>query len=123
MVSFEPVGESCLREIAPVTGTYLFQDEFDGPADAAPDPTKWTVVNWDEPVQPPILGHYRDDRRNVFLDGNSNLVIRATQEGGDYYSGRIQSPLKVGIGHTWEARVPHLRLLARVLVVESGASS
>ena len=26
------------------------------------------------------LGIYRDDRRNVFLDGNSNLVLLATHE-------------------------------------------
>ena len=82
----------------------LFADEFDGPAGSAPDPAKWTVFNWDEPVTPPILGHYRDDRRNVFLDGNSNLVICATQEGPDYYSGKIQSNWKGAIGHTWEAR-------------------
>jgi beta-glucanase (GH16 family) len=87
------------------TGTPLFQDEFDGAAGSRPDPAKWTVVNWDEPVTPPILGHYRDDRRNVFVDGNSNLVIRATQEGSEFYSGRIQSPVKLGIGHTWEARI------------------
>ncbi|MBV8346129.1 MAG: family 16 glycosylhydrolase, partial [Mycolicibacterium sp.] len=28
-----------------------------------------------------------------------------TQEGPDYFSGKIQSLAKVGIGHTWEARV------------------
>src|SRR6185312_13000348 len=55
--------------------TYIFQDEFDGPLLGAPDPAKWIVQNYDEDVTPPIQGHYRDDRRNVFLDGNSNLVI------------------------------------------------
>lgn len=86
-------------------GAYLFQDEFDGPAGAGPDPAKWTVVNWDEPVVPPILNHYRDDRQNVFLDGNSNLVLRATQEGPDYFSGKVQANWKGVIGHTWEARI------------------
>ena len=54
--------------------SYIFQDEFDGPAGSRPDPAKWTVQNWDDDVFPQPLGHYRDDRRNVFLDGNSNLV-------------------------------------------------
>jgi len=87
------------------TGGYIFQDEFDGPAGASPDYSKWTVFNWDEPVTPPIVGHWRDDRRNVFLDGNSNLVISATQEGPEYFSGKIHSNWQGGIGHTWEARM------------------
>lgn len=86
-------------------GTYVFQDEFDGPAGAAPDPSKWVVVNWDEPVTPPILGKYRDRRENVFQDGNSNLVIRATREGPDYFTGRIEGIPRLGMGHTWEARI------------------
>jgi beta-glucanase (GH16 family) len=83
----------------------IFADDFDGPAGASPDRSKWTVVNWNEPVTPPILGLYRDDARNVSLDGNGNLAIRATQEGGTYFSGRIESKMKIGINHTWEARI------------------
>jgi len=92
--------------------SYLFHDEFDGPAGSAPDPSKWTAapareliknpVFWDRPEN---MGQYRDDRRNVFLDGNSNLVIRATKEGGKYFGGKIRSTWRGGIGHTWEARV------------------
>src|ERR1700694_1665870 len=92
--------------------SYLFHDEFDGPAGSAPDPSKWTAapareliknpVFWDRPEN---MGQYRDDRRNVFLDGNSNLVIRATKEGGKYFGGKIRSTWWGGIGHTWEARV------------------
>ena len=85
------------------TGSYVLQDEFDGPAGQGPDLSKWRVVNWDEPVTPPIEGHYVG--RNVFLDGNSNLVIRASREGSDYFSGRIESLVKAGIGHTFEARI------------------
>jgi len=48
---------------------YIFQDEFDGPAGAGPDPAKWIVWNWDVDVFPPLVGHYRDNRQNVFLDG------------------------------------------------------
>ena len=63
------------------------------------------MQNFDDPVDPPLLGHYRDDRRNVFIDGNSNLVLRATQEGGDYFSGKVLSNFHGQIGTTWEARI------------------
>ncbi len=92
--------------------TYLFQDEFDGPAGSAPDPSKWTVARARERIKDPTfwelpenIGQYRDDRQNVFLDGKSNLVIRAAKEGSTYYSGKIQSPWRGGVGHTWEARI------------------
>jgi hypothetical protein len=42
---------------------------------------------WDRPEN---MGQYRGDRRNVFLDGNSKLVIRATKENGKYFSGKLQ---------------------------------
>ena len=94
------------------TPTYLFQDEFDGPAGSAPDPAKWTTVRARELIKNPVfwdrpenMGQYRDDRRNVFLDGNSNLVIRATRENGKYFSGKIQSTWWGSIGCTFEARI------------------
>ena len=61
-------------------GPYIFHDEFDGPAGSAPDPGKWTMQTWQDDVFPPVAGIYRDDRRNVFLDGNSNLVLCATHD-------------------------------------------
>ena len=84
---------------------YILVDDFDGPAGAAPDLSKWTVVGWNEPVNPPILGLFRDDRRNVSLDGNGNLALRATREGDTYFSGRVETTQKIGIGHTWETRI------------------
>jgi Glycosyl hydrolases family 16 len=87
------------------TGAYLFHDEFDGPHGSAPDPAKWLVQNWDDPVVPPVVGHYRDDRRNVFLDGNSNLVLCATQEENQYFSGKVLGHFRGQIGTTWEARI------------------
>jgi Glycosyl hydrolases family 16 len=86
-------------------GGYLFQDEFDGPAGSAPNPGNWTVQNWADDVWPPVAGLYRDDRRNVFVDGNSNLVILATREGDEYFSGKLRGNWRVPIGHTWEARI------------------
>ena len=45
------------------------------------DPTFWEL--------PENVGQYRDDRRNLFVDGKSNLVIRAAKDGKTYYSGKL----------------------------------
>ena len=93
------------------TGTYIFQDEFDGPAGSGPDPSKWAVAKARETIKDPTywerpenIGQYRDNHRNVFLDGNSNLVLRAAKDGPTYFSGKVQSLWRGGVGHTWEAR-------------------
>jgi hypothetical protein len=59
--------------------TYLFHDEFDGPAGSAPDGSKWMVAKARETIRNPVfwdkpenMGQYRDDREHVFLDGKSN---------------------------------------------------
>jgi beta-glucanase (GH16 family) len=52
------------------------------------------------------MGQYRDDGQHVFLDGNSNLVIRATREpSGGYVSGKVVGTFAAPINHTFEARV------------------
>ena len=61
------------------------------------DPTFWEL--------PENVGQYRDDRRNVFVDGKSNLVLRAAKDGKTYYSGKVFGKWRGGIGHTWEARI------------------
>ncbi|MCV7443018.1 1,3-beta-glucanase [Mycobacterium paraense] len=93
-------------------GSYIFQDEFDGPAGSAPDGSKWAVAKARETIKDPTywelpehIGQYRDDRKNVFLDGNSNLVLRAAKDGPTYFSGKVQSLWRGGVGHTWEARI------------------
>ena len=47
------------------------------------------------------MGQYRDDRRHVFLDGKSNLVIRATRDNNKYVSGKVVGNWWGGIGTTW----------------------
>ena len=87
-------------------GAYLFQDEFDGPMGAGPNPANWTVQSWQDDVYPPVEAIYRDDRRNVFLDGNSNLVLLATREfNGQLYSGKLRGNWRGMINTTWEARI------------------
>ncbi|MDI3315956.1 MAG: glycoside hydrolase family 16 protein [Mycobacterium sp.] len=86
-----------------VAGPYLFQDDFDGPAGSPPDPAKWTVQTWQDDVYPPVEGIYR--AQNVFLDGNSNLVLQATHENGEYFTGKVRGNWRGLIGTTWEARI------------------
>jgi beta-glucanase (GH16 family) len=92
--------------------TYVFEDNFDGPAGSAPNPAKWAVSKARETMQDPTfwelpenVGQYRDDRRNVFLDGKSNLVIKAFKEGPTYFGGKIYSLWEGTVGYTWEARI------------------
>ena len=95
------------------TPAYVFADEFDGPAGSAPDPSKWMIAQAREVIKNPVfwdrpenMGQYRDDRANVFLDGNSNLVIRATRnDDNKYVSGKLVSTFRTGINHTFEARI------------------
>jgi beta-glucanase (GH16 family) len=101
---------------APAPGTqaggFLFDDEFDGPAGSAPNPANWTVSNYRTPIKNPVgfdrpgfWYQYRDSRQNVFLDGNSNLVLRATREDNTYFGGLVSGNWRGGIGTTWEARI------------------
>jgi beta-glucanase (GH16 family) len=106
------------RPIAPAapapgasTGSYLFHDEFDGPAGSAPS-ANWRISNYRTPIKNPVgfdrpqfWYQYRDSRQNVFLDGNSNLVLRATHDGDTYFGGLVSGNWRGGIGTTWEARV------------------
>lgn len=98
---------------AGATGGFIWHDEFDGPAGSAPDPGKWAISNFRTPIrnpvgfdQPQFWGQYRDSRQNVFLDGNSNLVLRATHDGhGGYFGGLVHGLWRGGVGTTWEARI------------------
>jgi hypothetical protein len=76
---------------APPPGGYIFQDEFDGPAGSAPDPSKWEIALERESMEDPTfwelpqnVGQYRDDRRNVYVDGKSNLVFHAAKDGNTF---------------------------------------
>lgn len=91
---------------------FVFRDEFDGPAGSAPDGSKWVAAKFRERIKNPVfwdrpenMGEYRDSRTNIFLDGNSNLVIRAAKEGNKYFSGKLHGTFRGGMGHTFEARI------------------
>jgi hypothetical protein len=95
------------------TGGFLFHDEFDGPAGSAPDPAKWVVSSNRTPV--------KDRRENVFLDGKSNLVLRAIRDGDKYFDGLVIGNWRGGIGPVGspdQTQLPHWQLLACLVVVE-----
>ena len=60
---------------------YAFQDEFDGPAGSPPDPGRWRYDLGGGGWGHGELQTYTDSTANVFQDGQSHLVIRATREG------------------------------------------
>jgi beta-glucanase (GH16 family) len=79
----------------PPTVTYLFDDEFNGAAGSAPDPTKWTYDLGPWPYNGEIET-YTNNTKNVQLDGNGHLVITALHDNtGDpthpYTSARLKT--------------------------------
>jgi hypothetical protein len=60
---------------APSTTSYLFADDFDGPAGTPPDATRW--INLDGITYDKTSAA---KAKNAFLDGQGNLVLRVTRE-------------------------------------------
>ena len=54
----------------------VWSDEFNGPANSAPDPTKWTFNTGAGGWGNNELEYYTSRRKNVFIDGQGNLVIK-----------------------------------------------
>ena len=93
-------------------------DDFNGPAGSAPDPALWSVAQFRELIKNPVfwdrpenMGQYSDDQEHVFIDGNSNLVLRATRnpngtnQSNTYTGGKVIGNFGAPINHTFEARV------------------
>src|SRR5205085_6754926 len=63
----------------------VWSDEFNGPQAAPPDPNKWSPQTggggW---TQPPELD-YDTNNRNVYQDGQGNLVLEARKGDGASY--------------------------------------
>jgi beta-glucanase (GH16 family) len=105
---------SCAVGTARPAAAYAFADEFDGPAGSAPDPAKWGYDIGGGGWGNNELEVYTSSRANSFLDGNGNLVIRATKSaqtsGGrtttTYHSARLKTIGKFSKYHgTFEARI------------------
>jgi beta-glucanase (GH16 family) len=78
----------------PGTWTLTWQDEFEGPAGTAPDPTKWAHElggwGWGNGE----LQYYTDSTANAALDGEGHLLITARAEMVDknaYTSARLRT--------------------------------
>jgi beta-glucanase (GH16 family) len=70
---------SLVRRTALTAVSYSFEDEFDGPAGSAPDPSKWVYDVGGGGWGNNELEVYTSARANSFLDGAGHLVIRATK--------------------------------------------
>jgi beta-glucanase (GH16 family) len=87
---------------------YVFEDEFNGPYGAAPDPSKWTydLGRWTDNNE---LETYTDSRTNSYLDGQGHLVIKALATGGrhgGYTSARLLTQGLFSRSHgNFEARI------------------
>ncbi|HVU50670.1 MAG TPA: glycoside hydrolase family 16 protein [Polyangia bacterium] len=64
----------------PGNWTVVWSDEFDGAADAPPDPTKWSYETGGWGWGNKELQNYTDSPTNGALDGNGHLVITARAE-------------------------------------------
>ena len=50
--------------------------------------------------RPEFWGQCRNDRENVSVDGKSNLVLRATKDGNNFFGGLISGNWRGGIDTT-----------------------
>src|SRR5437867_12803393 len=83
-------GSSATTAPTPPPGQ-IWADEFSGPANSAPDPTKWTydlgAGGWGNQE----LETYTNSPDNVRLDGQGHLIIRAVSAGGMFSSARLKT--------------------------------
>jgi Ricin-type beta-trefoil lectin domain len=77
---------------APTGWTTVFNDNFAGPAGAAPALSKWFYDIGDgSQNNAGEVDHTTRSTANVYLDGNGHLVLRATRSGGSWTSGRLET--------------------------------
>src|SRR5260221_11962863 len=83
------------------TWTLVWNDEFNGPKGATPDPSKWTYDTGGGGFGNGELETYcspgsnafpcNAGSPNIFQDGTGNLVIQARNSGGNWTSGRMKT--------------------------------
>jgi beta-glucanase (GH16 family) len=106
LVAFVSVAVDSIIEKEEAMPDYTFYDDFDGPAGSAPDPTKWGYDLGGGGWGNSELETYTNSRANSYVDGNSNLVIAATEVNGAYFSARLRTiGLFNQIGGHFEGRV------------------
>ena len=96
MATFFAASASCQT-----TWTLVWNDEFNGPKGATPDPSKWTYDTGGGGFGNGELETYCSPGSNafpcsagspnIFQDGTGNLVIQARNSGGNWTSGRMKT--------------------------------
>ena len=76
---------------APTPAPASWSDEFDGPANSAPDPSKWTYDLGGGGWGNQELETYTNSVDNVHLDGDGHLVIRALATQTGFTSARLKT--------------------------------
>lgn len=73
--------EPSVETWTPPSGGFVevWRDDFEGPAQAPPDPAHWNVERRPSGYNQE-LDYDTDDRKNSFLDGDGHLIIRALKE-------------------------------------------
>jgi len=79
------IGLSMPAMAAPPYWTLVWADEFDGPASAPPDPTKWVFETGAGGWGNQELETYTDSRDNSRLDGNVGRSLKREECGGVSY--------------------------------------
>src|ERR1700737_1086697 len=64
----------------------VWSDEFDGPANSQPDPTKWAYDLGGGGWGNAELETYTSSAENAHVDGNGNLVVRALRSSSTRYT-------------------------------------
>lgn len=74
------------------SGTQAWADEFDGPANAAPDSSKWTYdLGTNNGWGNNELETYTNATQNVRMDGAGHLVIHVERSGSGFTSARLKT--------------------------------
>ena len=100
---------------AQTTWQLVWSDEFNGPAGAAPDTSKWNYDLGGGGWGNAELENYTNSTNNAFQDGNGNLVIRAIKDGsGNYTSARLQSGASLASTQTADNKWQYGLIEARI---------
>lgn len=102
--------------------TLLWSEDFDGPAGASPAASRWHV--WNGCINSPNASQWCANPANVFLDGNSNLVMRVSAGTmGRPYDGARLSTFGPAFPpqYVFEDWGPGVRFEASIRMVGSGA--
>jgi beta-glucanase (GH16 family) len=91
--------------IGAAQGRFVLNDDFEGPAGSAPDPSKWVAMNWCDRWG--SVSCNTDRAQNVSLDGAGNLRVRAIRESwtdpfgntGSWTSARLETQTKFSLSN------------------------